>query len=257
MTIRNSRYWQAYSALLFMVMTPTLQAAPEPARPEREAPNWLEHLAKDFAAPVLTPGRKYLLIGSGLTLATLPLKNTRFQASIAYHKPLGSTSKTAFQLGLWKINAAYVAAVLGYGLIASDDIAIQNTLLMVRATAYTAIVTSALKEIKVQERPRGGGDMASFPSGHASNIFTFAGVVQRNHGWYVGVPAFALAGLVSFSRMNDNAHYLHDLVAGATIGLSYAYGLDTTWESDDKATIITAVPIAQSGALGLAGILQF
>ena len=35
----------------------------------------------------------------------------------------------------------------------------------------------------------------------------------------------ALAGTVALSRMNDNKHYLHDVVAGATIGTAYGLGI--------------------------------
>jgi membrane-associated phospholipid phosphatase len=36
--------------------------------------------------------------------------------------------------------------------------------------------------------------------------------------WKVGVPSYALAGLVGASRLSQNKHYLSDVVAGATLG---------------------------------------
>lgn len=34
-----------------------------------------------------------------------------------------------------------------------------------------------------------------------------------------------MAAFVGFSRINDNAHYLHDVLAGATIGATYGIGV--------------------------------
>ena len=41
----------------------------------------------------------------------------------------------------------------------------------------------------------------------------------------MGGAAYSLAGFVSYRRMNDNRHYLHDVMAGATIGTAFGYGV--------------------------------
>lgn len=227
------------------------------ARASDDSLTWYEQLGKDLAAPVLSPGRNYALIGSGLTLATLPLKNTQFQANIAERKPLGSWSSAGYQLGFWKINAAYIVSFLGYGLISGDSAAVSKSLLMLRATAYTALLTTGIKELHLEERPRKNGDMHSFPSGHASNVFAFAGTIYRNHGWAGGIPAFAMAGFVGFSRMNDNGHYLHDVIFGGGIGLSYAMGLDTEWSAPDGSSSVAVVPLVRSDSLGVGTFIEF
>jgi membrane-associated phospholipid phosphatase len=43
-------------------------------------------------------------------------------------------------------------------------------------------------------------------------------VAQGHYGWKEGVPAYALAGLIAVSRLQRNAHYLSDVLAGATLG---------------------------------------
>lgn len=243
------------STLLAIVLTGLCAAE---ANEATEAPlTWYEHIGRDLAAPVLSQGRTYAVIGSGLSLASLPLKNTGLQSSVAQHKPLGSWSSVGYELGFWKINAAYFAAFLGYGLIAGETAAVEKSLLMLRATLYTGLLTTGIKEMHLEERPRHDGDLNSFPSGHASNAFAFAGVAYRNHGWAGGIPAFAMAGFVSFSRMNDNAHYLHDVLFGGTIGLSYALGLDTTWSSPDHSESVALVPLIQSDAVGMGTIIEF
>lgn len=96
---------------------------------------------------------------------------------------------------------------------------------MFMATAYSGIATSILKVTFREGRPNNPVDKKSMPSGHTTTAFTFAGIIGAEHEWYFAVPAYALATLVGYSRINDNKHYLHDVTAGATIGLSYALGV--------------------------------
>ena len=77
--------------------------------------------------------------------------------------------------------------------------------------------TSVFKSAVGRERPN-GQDEKSFPSGHASNAFALATVVERHYGWKAGVPAYALASLVGVSRLQRNKHYLSDVLGGATLG---------------------------------------
>jgi membrane-associated phospholipid phosphatase len=94
-----------------------------------------------------------------------------------------------------------------------------------RATTYdwmhafliNAGYTVLVKEVVRRERPN-GEDQLSFPSGHASNAFALAAVAQGHYGWKEGVPAYALAGVIAVSRLQRNAHYLSDVLAGATLG---------------------------------------
>lgn len=77
--------------------------------------------------------------------------------------------------------------------------------------------TVVIKEVVRRERPN-GENARSFPSGHASNAFALAAVAERHFGWKAGLPAYALASAVAVSRLQRNAHYLSDVLAGATLG---------------------------------------
>jgi membrane-associated phospholipid phosphatase len=79
--------------------------------------------------------------------------------------------------------------------------------------AYTEVIKLAVG----RERPN-GQDNKSFPSGHTSNAFAMASVAQRHYGWKIGVPAYALAGLMGVSRIHEDKHWLSDVVAGAALG---------------------------------------
>ena len=77
--------------------------------------------------------------------------------------------------------------------------------------------TELIKVAVGRERPN-AQDTKSFPSGHTSNAFALAAVAERHYGWRVGVPAYLLAGLVGASRLEQDKHYLSDVVAGAALG---------------------------------------
>ena len=77
--------------------------------------------------------------------------------------------------------------------------------------------TSVLKVAVGRERPN-GQDEKSFPSGHTSNAFALAAVVERHYGWKAGLPAYAVASAVAVSRLQRNKHYVSDVLAGATLG---------------------------------------
>ena len=85
-------------------------------------------------------------------------------------------------------------------------------------TLVAAVPTVILKYTVQRQRPD-GSNKQSFPSGHTSNAFSWATVAAHHYGWKLGVPAYALAGLIGVARMEKNVHYLSDVLAGAGIGI--------------------------------------
>jgi membrane-associated phospholipid phosphatase len=88
---------------------------------------------------------------------------------------------------------------------------------MLDAAVVNLVYTEVIKVAARRERPN-GQDNQSFPSGHTSNSFALAAVAERHYGWKLGVPAYLLAGIVGASRLEQDKHYLSDVVAGATLG---------------------------------------
>jgi membrane-associated phospholipid phosphatase len=88
---------------------------------------------------------------------------------------------------------------------------------MLDAAVVNFTYTQILKVTVGRERPD-GSDNQSFPSGHTSQAFAMATVAERHYGWKIGVPAYALAGLMGASRIHQDKHWLSDVVAGATLG---------------------------------------
>ncbi|MBS1962012.1 MAG: phosphatase PAP2 family protein [Bdellovibrionales bacterium] len=218
--------------------------------------SFIPKIGHDLMAPLTSPGSTYLLFGAGSALAAYPFRKS-VATEVGGDKPLGKSAPYGYELGLWKINVAYFLTSLGYGIVASSPKAIDDSMLMLRASVYTALVTTGLKEMQFEQRPRRDGDRASFPSGHASNAFAFAGTIYRNHGPWAGIPALAIASFVSFSRLNDNAHYLHDTLFGAGLGLSYSFGLDSVWSDKATGRSVALVPIVSGKDYGAATVIDF
>ena len=78
----------------------------------------------------------------------------------------------------------------------------------------------------VVNRPRPDGERrrsnSSFPSSHAANAAALALVLGRR--WRRLAPAlWALTGIVAFSRMYLDRHFLSDVLCGAGIGLGLGW----------------------------------
>lgn len=59
----------------------------------------------------------------------------------------------------------------------------------------------------------------SYPSGHAAWAFWGASFLDTRYGPGWGVPAYALAALTAYSRVETDKHYPDDVLAGASIAL--------------------------------------
>lgn len=98
----------------------------------------------------------------------------------------------------------------------------------VSALVANGVATILLKELIGRERPNGAG-YSSMPSGHTSHSFAVAAVANELYGREVGIAAYLLAGLVGVSRINDNKHYLTDVLIGAGLGTIIGRGFAKTY----------------------------
>ena len=97
----------------------------------------------------------------------------------------------------------------------------------------------------------GGGSGQAFPSGHTTAAFAFAGVLAHEWGDVPGVApaAYGIAGLVGLSRINDDAHWASDVVAGAIIGWASATAVEGLYP---RRAIIQARPFLERRTGGIA-----
>src|SRR5258706_4404927 len=88
----------------------------------------------------------------------------------------------------------------------------RGALQFAESAGVTLGATYALKYTVVESRPNGGAH--SFPSGHTSISFCSAEFMRKRYGWEYGVPAYAAASFVAYSRVESGEHHPGDVVAG-------------------------------------------
>ena len=85
------------------------------------------------------------------------------------------------------------------------------------------LLTYTIKSLSQRQRPDGSNNY-SFPSGHTSNSFLAAELINQIEGIPLSVPFYLLSINTALSRINDKKHFLSDVVFGAAIGISIGKG---------------------------------
>lgn len=85
----------------------------------------------------------------------------------------------------------------------------------------TNLMVFTMKKSIHRTRPNGENE-DSFPSGHTSTAFASSGSLSYAYGWKAAIPAYALTTLTLVARMEDNKHWLSDLVVASSIGIFWA-----------------------------------
>ena len=142
--------------------------------------------------------------------------------------------------GVYPFMIAAPAAMWIYGHSYKDETMKRNGIKTAVGIGVNIAIMWGLKEAIKRPRPyttypndiilRKKTSGFSFPSGHTSCAFaTATAVTLSTKKWYVGVPAFAYAGLVGYSRMRLGAHYGSDVLVGIIVGVGSSL---LTWKSD-------------------------
>ncbi|MCB1019422.1 MAG: phosphatase PAP2 family protein [Acidobacteria bacterium] len=196
--------------------TCTLAAQNEPieAPPLKRFPS---DLAKNFVGLASTDNLKPLLYGGLLTgAAAIPEQNIE-----TYFKRRDEAFESIGEPGEYLGDARLIGASLGTAFVVSrlsgGPRFQRTTYEIAQGLVINGAITGATKKLVGRERPN-GENHNSFPSGHTSTAFTWATVLQRNYGWKLGVPAYLTASYIGATRLEENAHHLTDVFAGATIG---------------------------------------
>ena len=91
------------------------------------------------------------------------------------------------------------------------------------AFAANIMSTYAIKSLSQRQRPDSSNNY-SFPSGHTSNSFLAAELINQIEGMPLSIPFYLLSINTALSRINDKKHFLSDVVFGAAIGISIGKG---------------------------------
>ncbi len=236
------------AALMLLALTPLLGQEPVPPEPQAEvASKPAESAVKAvisvpkilvddtffiLKSPLRWDRQDWLHTGEGLALVvgTALLLDTRVRDESQRHRG-PETDKVAKQIQ--NFGASYAIGVIGgfwaYGKLAGDSEAVNTGLDAAEASLIAGAVVGPLLKSAVgrsrpssQEgafhfRPFGGG--VSAPSGHTTEAFTLAVVISEHYPqFWVRCFTYGIASLVGASRIQQNAHFLSDVVSGALLG---------------------------------------
>lgn len=219
----------------------------------------LKDLGEEMASPVTTDAKYVLYGGAALTLTFVIFEDAvvdPFQEKQVRNNTLGDASRWGDWMGQMVPNILY-AGGMGIASYFHDPKAYDRAMGMIKATAYSTIVTSALKYTIREPRPNAANEKNSFPSGHSTTAFAFSGYVAAEHGWGWGSAALLLSTFTAYSRINDNRHYLHDVMAGATIGWVYGWGISRHQRQNREKETPIVLPLLDSQTAGLALYKEF
>ncbi len=190
------------------------QPAPEPAPNLRSFP---EEIAKNFAALFSPANLRPLAVGALATgAAVIPEQNVE-NYFVNHPGRMESFAEPGEIMGNASVVAPVISSLFVAGRFGGDVRFRSMTYSLAQGFLVNGAVTASIKSAVGRTRPN-GKDNLSFPSGHTSTSFMWATVVSRTYGPKAGIPAFLAAAYVGATRLQENAHHLSDVFAGATIG---------------------------------------
>lgn len=212
-----------------------------------------QRFVKELAVPFTTDAKYILggaLISAGMVYINKGRRTYNKRETFDDAKPFGDYGYVGDILGWGFLNGIYTIGHFINGVYGEDEASLKASEHMFKASLYTLMVTASLKTVIQERRPGYPEDRSSFPSGHSSMSFAFASVVAARHGWAYGSLAYGVASYISISRINDDWHYLHDVLTGMGIGAAYGWGLMYAYESGLPFQF-TIIPLPKGGNVSL------
>ena len=154
------------------------------------------------------------------------------------------------------LGGTWIAAAFG-----DDDDGRREAGAMLEAAAFSGVAGLALKELAQRERPyttadadAWGEEGDSFPSSHAAVAFAIGTVLAESGNdrvrWLRRTLGYGLAVGTAYARMDHDAHWLSDTVAGAALGIATARFVMKQRQDGDARGRLTLEPFADGIAFG-------
>lgn len=189
---------------------------------------WSEHFWAGSEAAVSDENKWIWFTGGALTILAFNF-DTQISKSFENREPNRFADQVSDNMGTGIPGALIALTTLGVGAFQKNDRVLQAGQSHAEALIATFAYTSLIKALVERDRPpdftsHNSIFNASFPSGHTSTAFATAGSVMASAGPMVGIPVLALAALTGYSRIQGRAHYLGDVLFGATLGYTMGTG---------------------------------
>jgi len=192
--------------------------------------------------------RNFGLITGGLAISVAFLdKPIRDAAQRSRSSSADDFFRNIEKFGTKQYGLPVLIGFYGVGLAADDYNAKTVALDGFSASVISSLTTSIFKGISGRARPNTGlgphhwnlfGGDQSFPSGHATGAFAFASVIAGHYySPWVATTAYTIASLVGVARIEQDAHWASDVVAGGLIGGLIGHHLvhfNETWRENHE-----------------------
>jgi len=122
----------------------------------------------------------------------------------------------------------------------------EGSIEFIESFSVSEVSTYALKRIIKEHRPKPyQSSPYSFPSGHTSASFVSAAFIHKRYGFKYAIVPYMLASYVAYSRVNARKHFIHDVIAGAILGIV------SSWSFTKKYNNFTINPYANGEKYGI------
>lgn len=188
---------------------------------EDDAELFFSRLGDDAAAVVNC--NNAVILGSSLAGAIAIRQNLDADVRMAtqrHPERWGEGTKVLGKLGEFQFQVPVLMAVYGLSLKRQDERLHEFSHSLISAYTITGLSTLVAKSIANTDRPttQWNGGQFGFPSFHVASSFSIAAVLDEYYGSRVGLPAYTLAGLIGWSRIDERDHDLSDVFFGAALG---------------------------------------
>ena len=192
-----------------------------------------------------------VVLGVGGAMSAVAYKNDEH---FTEHASAGGTDQifaVGGTMGDGYMQAGIAVGVYAAGRLSKSDLTAHVGADLIRAQLVTGLLVHSIKLATQRNRPDSTHDSATktyaFPSGHSAATWTTATVLWRHLGWKVGAPASLLAAYASASRLQQNQHYMSDVLFGAALGIASAR--TATIGHGQRRLAVTPVPMSGGGAV--------
>lgn len=255
--VRRSRFLLA-AALSLAGTVPAWSA--DPGSCTARSTGFTNDLECYFTAPLRWDGRDWFYFGS--TIAAIGVahhydEDVRAHFVAGANPPASADSKDVDDA---LPAAGVLAATFVYALATRDADGRSESWQMLEAAGLSSATGYVLRYATGRERPdvtsdpdqwRSGGN--SFPSNHVTVAFAIGTVLAESgndrYRWVRRFLGYGMAAYTGYARLDHNAHWLSDTVAGAALGMSTAHFVMDRHDGPSRAGQITWVPLERGAML--------
>ena len=274
----------AFHVLALLVMAPAALAqapsatalATDPDRPLQVPGLVLKDTVAVFTAPAAWDGQDWMYCG----LAVAAVAGSAMLLDRPVHNLMVRNARSSWDQPaqqIQKLGTSYAVALAGGFYLTGwatgkNEVRAMGTDAISASLITGALIVPASKYIIGRAAPDSGAGPTSFkafgsgdnsfPSGHTTEAFTLASVIASHYtDTWVQVTSYGMASLVGIARLEQNAHWTSDVVAGGILGTVVGKAVvrmnQRIRENDHAGLEFSVVPEVRPGYRGLQAALRF